>query len=258
MGARDWPRDWPRFGARVCSPVLAVAVAAAACGERKQSAATAGAAAAEPSGQDRWRYGKALAAASEGAVVSPVLELSMGDRGRAQVVAVAQRSGSPEPPVTVEIWTFEQRGEDLAPVGEPTVLHELRAGEHAPADRDERLAELRRDRAAPGTVVERPLGLQADDPSALFGQLVALAATTVDPAAAERARVDAAAILLRGIDDSLAFSGRLPALTVALASASPSAVGIAPLSDRRVRVTSGTQTFEVWKAGSGWVLARWE
>lgn len=229
------------------------------CAERKEPAPAPvpEAAAATPAEDDAgWRYAKELATASEGVARSPVLELSMGDRGRALVLAAVQRPGSPLPAVTLEVWTFEQRGEDLAPVGDPRVAATLGLEREGAPDGKAVLDELRRARAAPGTVVQRPSGLKVRSASEAFAAIVRDAKATVDPSATAQARVDAASSLLRGIDDGVAFAGRLGQLVTTLAAIDPAAATVDPQSERRVRVTAGEQTFEVWKTGSGWTLAR--
>lgn len=249
---------------------LAGAVAALACCDRRSDPdASAATVAATPSPTpeptvdgEPWRYGEELGAATPGLDVVPVLELSAAGRGRAQVVAAVQRPGTPLPPVTVEIWTFEQRGEDLSPAGEPRVLvptvHDATDDiEDDPTARDE----LRLARATPGTVLFRPLGLPVKSAADLLPRLAELARAARDPATPAAERANALATLLRGVDDDVLLDGRLATLLDVLSKEPLKLSATESSSERRVRLATTTApvvTFDVWKEGDGWVLAAFD
>ena len=120
-----------------------------------------------PADAGPWRYSDELKAAEPDTPHRIVLEVSRGDRGRAWVVAATWREDAPR----LEVWTFEQRPDDvaLAEAGRPVTRAQSR--DDPPPAHDE----LRRNLATPGAVIERPLGRPAPDAAAFVTELRALA-----------------------------------------------------------------------------------
>jgi hypothetical protein len=203
-----------------------------------------------------WRYGAQMQRTMGATPFEIVLEVSSGARGRAWVVAAVQRTAAARPAVTLEVWTFEQRQDDVEPVGEPQVLVRARPTDPRPDAHDQ----LRRDLAAPGVVVHRPLGVDAKDATTLVEQLAAHARTSVDPEADDAARVSALAELVRGLDDTLVFEhDRLAKVRDLLAAPGLQLDAPEEVSARRTRVPlrgpGARQVVEVWAKGDGRVIA---
>jgi hypothetical protein len=195
-----------------------------------------------------------------GAVGEPVLELSQPRQYQAVVLAAVLRAGAEH--VEVERWTFVQNpdGQSLRLVegGEPMLR--LRPGTRSP-----KLADLRRELAAPRGVVTRPLGL-AEDPRGLLDALATAFATLRDAKAEPRARVRAAATVVRGLDDTVVFErDAIWEVGEVLASA-PAEVEVEVLAERRARARlpdpsvggGGTVTLELQRKSDGWAIAALE
>jgi hypothetical protein len=137
-----------------------------------------------------------------GVVGIPLLEAAMPDHAQVRIVAATARAD--DPVLGIDVWTYDQLNpkEVLELVGAPEpVLRLDPAHASSPA-----LPLLRRQLAAPGTRVVRPMGLVLEDDSSLAAGVSMLqqAATTVRaPSADPRARAEALATLVRGLDDAL-------------------------------------------------------
>jgi hypothetical protein len=137
-----------------------------------------------------------------GVVGVPLLEAAMPDHAQVRIIAASARAD--DPVLGIDVWTYDQRNpkEVLELVGTPEpVLRLDPAHASSPA-----LPLLRRQLAAPGTRVVRPMGLVLEEGSSLAAgvNMLQQAATTVrSPGADPRARVEALATLVRGLDDAL-------------------------------------------------------
>lgn len=202
-----------------------------------------------------WRFVPTLdASLPAGAVGVPVIELSQPRQRTVVIVAAVLRAGARH--VELERWGFSQGADgeslDLATPGEPMVR--LRPGTRSP-----KLADLRRELAAPRVVLTRPVGL-APEPRALVEALAAALATMHDASASARARVEAAATVVRGLDDAVLLE-RDAAWEVAevLAPTPLPALEVEVLADRRARVllphAGGTAVLELQRKSDGWVIA---
>lgn len=256
--------DWRRLG--VWSWLLAVGTAAAVlpgCGDGATpsgsgaAGAVDGAPKPEPASSEPspWRFVPTLQQhLPQGAVAEPVLELSQPRQRSVVVLAAVLRAGSEQ--VTLERWTFAQN-----PDGESLRLSE--GGEALvrlqPGPRHPKLADLRRDVAAPRVVLTRPLGLPAADAQAALDQLAAAVRTMHDAKAAPRARVEAAAVVVRGLDDTMVLERDAVWQLAALLDPTPSAMKVQAVSDRRARVVierpGGPATLELQRKSGGWAVA---
>jgi hypothetical protein len=199
-----------------------------------------------------------------GAVGEPVLELSQPRQYQVVVLAAVLRAGAEH--VELERWTFVQNpdGQTLRLVegGEP--LLRLRPGTRSP-----KLVDLRRELAAPRGVVTRPLGL-ADDPRGLLGALATAFATLRDAKAEPRARVSAAATVVRGLDDTLVFERdaiwEVAEVLAEVLASGPTEVEVEMLAERRARArlpdpalgSGGMATLELQRKSDGWAIAALE
>lgn len=188
-----------------------------------------------------------------GAVAEPILELSLPRMQTAIILAAVLRQGSPS--VNVERWTFEQTPgeESLSLVEGGQALLRLRPGPRHPE-----LAELRRHLATPRAVLTRPLGL-GDEPRATLDQLVAALSTLRDPASEGQARVQAAATVVRGLDDAVVLEHDAIWELDALLDPKPQTIEVSMLSERRARATltrqGHTATLELQRKTEGWAVA---
>lgn len=210
-------------------------------------------AAASPDPQ--WRFVPTLEQfLPEGAVAQPVLELSEPRQRTVLVLAAVLRAGAEH--VQLERWTYEQipDQEDGLRVREAgTVAVALHPG---PAP--EGLDPLRRRLAAPSTVLTRPVGLDADGPAALVERVATELATVRNPGADARARVTAAATVVRALDDTVLLSaGAVASLSTVLVPA-PAELSIASASDRRATVSFDAQgrtvTLQLQRKSDGWAI----
>ncbi|MEM9461962.1 MAG: hypothetical protein AAGF11_47825 [Myxococcota bacterium] len=192
-----------------------------------------------------------------GAVAEPILELSLPRVQTVIVLAAVLRQGSPS--VNIERWTFEQTPgeESLSLVEGGQALLRLR-----PGPRHQELAELRRQLATPRAVLTRPLGL-GDEPRATLDQLTAALSTLGDPASEGRARVQAAATVVRGLDDAVVLERdaiwELDDLLDPTPPVIEVAIEVSMLSERRARATltrqGHTATLELQRKTEGWAVA---
>lgn len=164
---------------------------------------------------ESWRFRPTLEEhLPSGAVAEPVLELSEPRQRTVLVLAAVLREGADH--VEIERWTYEQipnQDEGLRVVDEGRPVIRLQPG--AP---DPELSEIRRRVAAPGTVLTRPVGLDVAGPAKLVERLAAELAIARNPSAEPRARVRAAATVVRALDDMVALRangiGRLATVLV--------------------------------------------
>jgi hypothetical protein len=222
----------------------------------------------EPDASGPWRFVPTLEQhLPAGAVGEPVLELSQPRQRTVVIVAAVLRAGAEH--VELERWTFAQGpdGQSLERVdgGEPILR--LRPGPKNP-----NLAVLRRELAAPGVVLTRPMGLPVDPPLALIEQLTLASLTVRDPQAEPRARVRAAATLMRGLDDTVVFERDAIGELAMLLAPPPHGRGPRPaeverLGERRARVTlhepaegalGGTTVLELQRKSDGWAISSLE
>lgn len=190
----------------------------------------------------------------EGAVAQPVLELSEPRQRTVLVLAAVLRAGAEH--VQLERWTYEQipdqeDGLRVREAGTPAVA--LRPG---PAP--EGLDPLRRRLAAPGTVLTRPIGLDADGPAALVERVAAELATVRNLGADARARVTAATTMVRALDDTVLLSeGAVASLSTVLVPA-PAKLSVASASERRATVSfdaeGRTVTLQLQRKSDGWAI----
>jgi hypothetical protein len=266
---RAWPRAWATVVPVAVMAMMAMILGVAACG--REDGADQPVPTPEPkdapadqdggSTKTAWRFVPTLEQhLPAGAVGEPVLELSQPRQYQAVVVAAVLRAGAEH--VELERWTFVQNpdGQSLRLVegGEP--LLRLRPGTRSPE-----LADLRRELAAPRGVVTRPLGL-GDDPRGLLDALATAFATLRDAKAEPRARVSAAATVVRGLDDTIVFERDAIWEIAAILASAPAEVEVEVLAERRARVRlpdpslggGGTATLELQRKSDGWAIAALE
>lgn len=203
-----------------------------------------------------WRFLPTLRnAVPQGITVVPLLEVASPDHARLLIVAAVHRPGA-EPTLRIEQWAFSQynaRGV-LEPEADPVVVVRMSPGQPPP----EALQSLNLQRAAPRSQLVRPVGLPVADPTVLLAQLQSLAQIVRDPAATPQARVDALALVFRGLDDAIVFESRGFAAAIdALASGRWSAQRVRPLSARRAVVSLDTdppRELAVMKKSGGWAV----
>jgi hypothetical protein len=108
-------------------------------------------------------------------------------------------------------------------------------------------------------VLTRPLGLPASDPRALIEQLATAFATLRDVEAEPRARVRAAATVVRGLDDAVVLERDAIWEVAALLEPPPAEVEVEVLAERRARAklphAGGTATLELQRKSDGWAIA---
>jgi hypothetical protein len=246
-------------GLRQMTSILLVGGSLGGCGREPAGAAepeqAPSEAAASQAPASPWRFVPTLEQhLPAGAVAEPVLELSQPRQYTVVIVAAVLRAGAEH--VELERWTFTPStdGQSLQLVEGGEALLRLR-----PGPRNPKLGELRRELAAPRVVLTRPLGLAAVEPRALVEQLAAAFATLHDAKAEPRARVQAAATVVRGIDDPVAFDRDAIWELAELLDPVPAAIEVEVLSERRARavVAHGTRTamLELQHKSDGWAVA---
>lgn len=196
-----------------------------------------------------------------GSQMAVVAEVGNPDNGT-MLAVIATHTTTRTPALRLELWTFDQRGEDetLQPRAAPAALVPIHArGE--PVGKD--LARVRRFMAAAGTSVYHPQGVDSPTATAAFEQLRTLAKQALKADSSGQQQVDALAALLAGLDDKLWLRTAGPtALIAALAGTKWSVTpGPAPSAFRaQLQVTSdaGQHTASLLKKKGGWVLAAWE
>lgn len=192
-----------------------------------------------------------------GAVAEPVLELSQPRQRSVVIVAAVLRAEAEH--VELERWTFTQSpdGESLVLVEGGQALVRLRAGARHP-----QLGDLRRDLAAPRVVLTRPVGLPVAEPAALLEQLSKDLAALDDATLEPRVRVQAAASVVRALDDGLVFERDAIWEVAELLDPAPPQLGVERLADRRARATvtlaDGTATLELQRKSEGWAISTLE
>lgn len=215
---------------------------------------------AEPAEASPWRFVPTLVQhLPAGAVGEPVLELSQPRQRTVVILAAVLRAGAQH--VEIERWTFAQSPDGLS-------LQLLEGGEAMvrlrPGARNPELGDLRRALAAPRVVLTRPLGLDTPAPRVLLDQLATAFSTLHDAKAEPRARVAAAATVVRGLDDTVVLERdaiwQVAALLQPLAGAETSAtIEVEVLAERRARArlphAGGTATLELQRKSDGWAIS---
>lgn len=219
---------------------------------------------AEPAAEEAspWRFVPTLAQhLPTGAVGEPVLELSQPRQRTVVILAAVLRAGAQH--VEIERWTFAQ-----SPDGQSLQL--LEGGEAMvrlrPGTRNPKLGDLRRELAAPRVVLTRPLGLDTAEPRLLLDRLATAFTTLHDAKAEPQARVAAAAMVVRGLDDTVVLerdaAWEVAALLEPLARApadTSSAIEVERLAERRARArlphAGGTATLELQRKSDGWAIS---
>lgn len=229
----------PRPPRRRFRPLSLAALALVACSPpappSAQRPAAAPSSAAEEERATPWRTAEALAAAlGPGVRAVPLLEVSDAlHHSIHTAVAIARPGGAPG--LQVELWRFTAPNpeDELRAIDEPQPLLRLRPGDpRAPA-----LAQLRSVAAAPGNPMLRPRGLDCASPAALVARLADAAAIIVDESADAKARVDALAELIRGLDDALVLDRDATHEVIdAFAGGAPEISTQNPLGARRIRL----------------------
>lgn len=202
-----------------------------------------------------WRFVPSLEAhLPAGAVAQTVLELSQPRRRAVVIVAAVLRADAEH--VELERWTFTQSpdGESLVLVEGGEALVRLRPGPRHP-----QLGDVRRDMAAPRVVLTRPVGLPADGPAALLEQLSTAIGVLHDAKAEPRARVQAAATVVRGLDDAVVFERDAVWEVAELLDPAPAELAVEVLAERRARATvtlpHGTAMLELQRKSEGWAIS---
>lgn len=187
-----------------------------------------------------------------GAVGVPVLELSRPRQRTVTILAAVLRAGAEH--VELERWTFAQSpdGQSLQLVTGGEALVRLRPGPRSAA-----LTELRRDIAAPNVVLTRPVGLAADARATLDALSKAFA-TLRDANAEPRARVEATATVVRGLDDTVIFDRDAVGEVAEVLDPAPAQLELDALSERRARAklsyAGGTVMLELQRKSDGWAI----
>lgn len=156
----------------------------------------------------------------------------------------------------LERWTFAQSpdGQTLQLVEGGEALVRLRPGTRSP-----KLGELRRELATPRAVLTRPVGLSVDDPRAVLDMLATAFATLRDAKAEPKARLGAAATVVRGLDDAVIFERDAAWEVAELLLPMPAKVEVEVLAERRARAklthAGGTATLELQRKSEGWAIA---
>lgn len=209
-----------------------------------------------PRPRSTWRFQPTLDANLPlDAIAETVLELSEPRQRSVVIVAAVLRSGADH--VELERWTFEQipnqeEGLRLVDTGKP--IARLRPG----GARRPELDALRRRIASPWVVLTRPVGIEVSDPGALVKRLAVAFAMMRSLDAEPRARVQALATIVRGLDDTVVLDrDGIAELSTVLVPA-PGALSIQSQSKRRARVsfqvTERSVTLEVHRKAEGWVI----
>lgn len=207
-----------------------------------------------PADDGPWRFRPTLEQhLPEGAVAEPILELSLPREYTVIVLAAVLRQGGDG--VSLERWTFEQSaGEEtlrLREGGEP--LLRLQPGQRHP-----QLGDLRRTLATPRAVLTRPIGLPGDAPATVIDAVSAAFTVMHDPKGDARARVEATATAVRGLDDTVVFERDAIWLLADVLDPKPSTPGVTLLSERRARATfeadGRTVTLELQRKTDGWAI----
>jgi hypothetical protein len=249
-------------GSRLVTPFLLgaslVGASIGGCGREPEGAAKpeqAASEAAAPQAALPWRFVPTLELhLPAGAVAEPVLELSQPRQYTVVILAAVLRPKAEH--VELERWTFTQNpdGQTLQLVEGGEALLRLR-----PGPRNPEVADLRRALAAPRVVLTRPLGLPAAEPRALVEQLTAAFATLHDTSAEPRARVQAAATVVRGLDDTVVFDHDAIWELAEQLHPAPASIEVEVLSERRARATVAhgprTATLELQHKSDGWAVA---
>ncbi len=201
-----------------------------------------------------WRFRPTLEQhLPEGAVAEPILELSLPREYSVIVLAAVLRQGEDQP--GLERWTFEQTA------GEES-LRLREGGERIlrvqPGTRHPKLGDLRRTLATPRAVMTRPVGLPGDDPAAVIDAVARAFAAMRDPKGEARARVEAAATAVRGLDDTVVFERDAIWQVADVLDPKPSAPEVTTQSERRARATfeadGRTVTLELQRKTDGWAI----
>jgi hypothetical protein len=196
-----------------------------------------------------------------GTELATLAEVSLPHAATMKAIVAAHRMDR-EPPLQIEVWTFEQRTEDeLAPVGDPATLIRLEGRLPDPPD----VEALRRELAAPTAVVGRARGLDVESATLALERLHAQAKIVSDIAAAPRKRVDALAEMVRGLEDEQWLSQeRMPWLLDLLAQGPWVIVGQPDGTAHRMRMRAkpgeGKPEYSLafLKKPDGWVLQQFE
>lgn len=230
------------------------------CGVGEPPAAAALPAKADPAAaptehaQSPWRYLPTLRAAiPNDLTLQPILEVANPDQARLHIVAAVYRPGL-TPALRVEQFAFTQHNETgaLEPESDPVLVLRTERSQATPPAWEG----LRRQVAAAQSQVTRPLGLPVADAAALLPALQSLAATARDPAATPRARVDALAELVRGLDDTLVFESNKLATTIDALATGTWAQGVPrAVSSRRHAIDLPDGSLGLSKKRAGWVLS---
>lgn len=263
-------RPWPRASSAASSLLLGGLVACGGegtGGQDRPGPSTVGATAANtaPEATDetasdatRWRFVPTLEQhLPPGAVGVPVLELSRPRQRTVTILAAVLRAGAEH--VELERWTFAQSpdGKELELVTGGEALVRLRPGPRSAA-----LTELRRDVAAPNVVLTRPVGLAATDARAAIDALSKAFATLRDAKAEPRARVEATATVVRGLDDTVIFDRDAIWEVAELLDPAPAQIELEALSERRARAklshAAGTVMLELQRKSDGWAIVALE
>lgn len=210
---------------------------------------------AEPGSEaTRWRFVPTLEQhLPAGAVGVPVLELSRPRQRTVTIVAAVLRAKAEH--VELERWTFTPSpdGQSLQLVTGGEAVMRLRPGPRSAA-----LSDLRREVAAPNVVLTRPVGLAAADARGSIAVLSTAFATLRDAKAEPRARVEAAATVTRGLDDTVIFDHDAIWEVAALLDPAPATIEMEALSERRARATlahaGGTARLELQRKSEGWAV----
>lgn len=209
---------------------------------------------ATPAEQGPWRFRPTLEQhLPNGAVAEPILELSLPREYTVIVLAAVLRTGDE---IGLERWTFEQTA------GEES-LRLREGGERVlrlqPGTRHPQLGDLRRTLATPRAVLTRPIGLPGDDPNAVIDAVSAALTVMRDPKGDARARVEATATAVRGLDDAVVFERDAIWVLADVLVPKPSAIDVAIQSERRARATfeadGRTVTLELQRKTDGWAIA---
>jgi hypothetical protein len=199
--------------------------------------------------------------APAGTKLAPLAEISLPHEARMKALIATHRADR-KPSLQIEVWTFEQRGEDdVTPVGDPKPILQV---EGRAADTPE-LEALRRDVAAPVSIVGRPQGLALQTATDALERLQDRAKIVRDEQQDAQTRLDALAEFVRGLDDDLWLSQKhVPWLLDLLATGPWMLVGQPDGSEHRTRMRAkpgeGMPEYSLaflLKHG-GWVLQEFE
>jgi hypothetical protein len=206
-----------------------------------------------PADPSALRYGPTLAGARRAdETIAVIAEVDQPDHGRVEVLVAVVRNGD-QP--AIEAWRFRQKTpeEPLEREGDPVPMLRVRR-EAATATE---LAALRVRMASPSSAVRRVVGVPGDTPSAVLERLAEAARAATDASANPQARVDALAMVARGLDDGLLVERDELGLALdELAHDRWLAREVQSASDRRATVTTRQGVIlEMLRKGDGWVIA---